>query len=94
LVQYFFTMLPFFPFGVIRYVLYVRSMWSVFSFWFYRLKLRDCTSFIWTFENSVDTIIDYGDFWNWAKCVCIMIWLPVRKWNVVVWMKKRPPINS
>jgi hypothetical protein len=26
LVQYFFTMLPFFPFGVIRYVLYVRSM--------------------------------------------------------------------
>lgn len=62
----------------------------LFCFWFYRgLQIKDCLNLrrdfdLWTF-NTLETIIDYGNFWSYTKCVFIMLWLGMTPKDTCVW---------
>ena len=56
--------------------LFVGSKWSAFLFWF--LQEITVKRLPWVSKetlNNIETVIDYGDFWNWYEFICMMMWL-------------------
>lgn len=92
LFQYFFTMLPFFYFGIVIYIL-CHCILQVCHLLFisHGINVRDCLVFqkiLWTF--NVGTVLGLcftmRNFEVGIKALCITIWLQamrVREWNVV-----------